>query len=74
MSDLSALTKDLRLNLNRAQDDGQEAMRNVERAIKTGLAHFDHEAFHFAAYAAHHARQFVRVHRALTSSFTNPDD
>lgn len=71
---MSDLIKDLRYNLNLAQDEAKEAAKNIGRAIGTGNPFFDDQALYFATNAAHYARQFIRVHRALMTAFTNPDD
>lgn len=60
---MSDLIKDLRENLNRAQDNGQEALKNIERAKTVGTlgSFFDDQTYHFAREAAHHAQIFAEL-------------
>ena len=57
----TTMIRDLRKNLNEAQDYGQEALANIKRARKPNVdfVHFENEVYAYARIAFSRAVRFV---------------
>ncbi len=66
----TTLIRDLRKNLNEAQDYGQEALVWIHRAVKIGDASFDNDAYINARIAFSRAVRFVKFAEDLEGAFS----